>query len=202
MREIRFIWAWNSLHLSVKFASFEREIRLICAWNSLNLCVKFASFEREIRFIRAWNSLNLHVKYASFASFAREICLIRTWNSLHIRRKYCLGFSASTRNHVTARASSCLVHAPRNSRYSRRLILANSAAGLSIASLHCLWSSVFVWCVGSGRLDSHWWWRVLHRAAGERPAGGGGQRSCPRGVPKVGHQKGQGWEARWPPQWR
>lgn len=57
-------------------------------------------------------------------------------------------------------------------------------------------------CVVSGRLDSHWWWRVLHRAAGERSAGGRGQRSRPRGVPKIGHQKGQGSEARWPPQWR
>ncbi len=164
---------------------------------------------REIRLICTWNTLHSRVKYVSFASFAREICLIRTWNSLHIRRKYCLGFSASTRNHVTARASSCLVHAPRNSRYSRRLILANSAAGLSIASLHCLWSSVFVWCVGSGRLDSHWWWRVLHRgrgAAGERPAGeGGGQRVVVhewfyRKV--LGPSKGPGWEARWPPQWK
>ncbi len=63
----------------------------------------------------------------------------------------CLGFSASARNDVTARASSWLVNAARISAKvqifqlarkktlnSRRLIRANSAAGLDFASLHWL----------------------------------------------------------------
>ncbi len=148
----RLVGRLNILNL---LASFPREIRFmkirfICTWNtlhSLNSRVKYASFAHESRLIRALNSLHSRVKLASFAG---EI-----WRQTSARQLQCC-CKMAIYNHVTARASSWLVTAAQISakvqifqvacqtcqtcelRHSRRLIDANNAAGLSIASLHWL----------------------------------------------------------------
>ncbi len=136
----------------------------------LNILSLLASFAREIRFIRAWNSLHNRCEFASWegllpgssslvAKFIPVFVKVRSsivqlQVSTYNHNKFVLhcffGFSASARNHVTARASSWLVYAVRISAkvhifqlacqtpQTLNLHRAIRAAGLSIASLHWL----------------------------------------------------------------
>ncbi len=139
----------------------------------LNILSLLASFAREIRFIRAWNSLHNRCEFASWegllpgssslvAKFIPVFVKVRssivqlqvpTYNHNKFVLHCFFGFSASARNHVTARASSWLVYVARISAKvhifklahqmpqtlnSRCVILVIRAAGLSIESLHWL----------------------------------------------------------------
>ncbi len=93
--------------------------------------------------------------YSCFCKSTKMYIQLRvsTYNHDYFVLHCCLGFSASARNHVTARASSWLVNAARISakvqifqlKRPKRSIRANSAAGLSIASL--LWLNMYIICV-------------------------------------------------------
>ncbi len=131
----------------------------------LNILSLLAAFAREIRYTTDVNSRHgggfcsssslLAKCIPVFVKVQSSIVLLQvsTYNHDYFVLHCCLGFSASARNHVTARASSWLVNAARISAKvqvfhlariahqtlnSCRLIRANSAAGLSIASLHWL----------------------------------------------------------------
>ncbi len=135
-------WVY-SLHSRVKFTTQQTRIRVMggASAGSSSLVAKCIPV-----FVKVWSSIvQLRVP---------------TYNHNYFVLHCCLGFSASARNDVTARASSWLVNAARisakvqifqlawitrkkslnsrHSRHSHRLIRANSAAGLSFASLHWL----------------------------------------------------------------
>ncbi len=137
-----------------------------CVVGRLNILSLLASFAREIHYTTDVNSRHgggasarqlqsLSKCIPVFVKVQSSIVQLRvsTYNHHYFVLYCCLGFSASARNDVTARASSWLVNATRISAKvqvfhlariahqtlnSCRLIRANSAAGLFIASLHWL----------------------------------------------------------------
>ncbi len=86
--------------------------------------MKFASFAREIRFIHAWNSLHNRCEFVSWegllpgsSSLEVRSSMVQLQVPTYNHNKFVLHcffrFSASARNHVTARASSWLVYVAR-----------------------------------------------------------------------------------------
>ncbi len=116
-----------------------REVRFIRAWNSLPSRVKFTTKQTRICVMGGASARQLQSRCKMYSCFCKSTKMyiqlrVLTYNHNFFVLHCCFGFSASARNDVTARASSWLV----NLRYSRRLIRANSAAGLSITSMHWL----------------------------------------------------------------
>ncbi len=153
-REIRFIRAWNTLHSCVKYASFAREIRFIRAWNTLHSCVKFTTQQTWICIIGGASaaSYSLVAKFIPVSIKVRSSIVqlwVSTYNQINLSSIVVSDFLPPLV------ITSLLEQAPdwltrckyppkfrffnsRDSLNSRRLIRANSAAGLSIASLHWL----------------------------------------------------------------
>ncbi len=103
-------WVY-SRHSRDKFALFTREIRAIRAWNSLHNRREFASWEGLLS-----GSSSLVAKCIPVFVNVRR-CIYSSGYPTYNHNKFvlhcCLGFSASARNDVTARASSWLVYAAR-----------------------------------------------------------------------------------------
>ncbi len=131
-------------------------IRFIRARNSR---VKFTTQQTRIRIMGGASARQLQSRCKMYSCFCKSMKMyiqlrVPTYNHNYFVLHCCLGFSASARNDVTARASSWLVNAARISAKvqifqlalftrkktlnSHRLYRANSAAGLSFASLHWL----------------------------------------------------------------
>ncbi len=129
--------------------------------HSRHSCVKFTTQQTQIRVMGGASARQLQSRCKMYSCFFKSTKMyiqlrVPTYNHNYFVLHCCFGFSASVCNDVTARASSWLVNAARISakvqifqlalfaRMARQtlnlrcLIRANSAAGLSIASLHWL----------------------------------------------------------------